>query len=67
MNKQTEPHRASLTKDYQKIKSAALAEKEQVALQEWMKEAVTRTYIKIDKKYSDGCNLMQAWIENSEE
>lgn len=61
----TEPHRASLEKDYQKIKSAALAEKEQNALQEWISEAVTRTYIKLDSNYTTGCKFMQPWIENS--
>ena len=64
LNKRTEPHRASLEKDYQKIKNAALAEKEQTVLQDWMKKAVTRTYIKLDNNYVEGCKFMQPWLEN---
>ena len=66
LNKRTEPHRASLEKDYQKIKTAALADKEQEVLQEWMSEAVERTYIKIEEEYTKGCNFMQPWIKNKQ-
>lgn len=67
LNKRTSPHRASLERDYQKVKSAALAEKEQSVLQDWMKDAVERTYIKLDKNYIEGCKFMQPWVENMAE
>lgn len=60
----TEPHQANLEDDYQKIRSAALAEKEQKVLQEWMTEAIGKTYIKIDTKYTEGCKFMQPWLKN---
>lgn len=62
LNKRTEPHRASLEKDYQRIKTAALAEQEQNILQDWMKDAVERTYIKIDEEYTQDCDFIQPWV-----
>ena len=63
--KRTEPHRASLEKDYQKIKAAALAEKEQQALQDWIKNNISKTYMKLDMEYCSTCKFQQTWIENS--
>jgi len=63
--KRTEPHRASLEKDYQKIKSAALAEKEQEVLQDWIKNNISKTYMRLNLEYCNTCEFQQAWIENS--
>jgi len=63
--KRTEPHRASLDKDYQKIKTAALAEKEQKVLQDWIGNNISRTYIRLNMEYCTSCEFQQAWIENS--
>ena len=60
----TEPHRASLDTDYQAIKGAALAEKEQKVLQEWMHSSAAGTYVHIDEEYTEGCTFMQEWNEN---
>jgi len=65
VNKRTTPHRASLERDYQRIKSAALAEREQEVLQNWMSEAVERTYIKLDEEFTKGCDFIQPWIKNN--
>ena len=65
MIKRTEPHRASLEKDYQKIKAAALAEKEQQALQDWIKNNISKTYMRLNMEYCSACEFQQAWIENS--
>lgn len=64
LNKRTEPHRASLKTDYQAIKGAAKAEKEQIKLEEWMVTAAEKTYVKIDEEYAKGCLFMQDWNEN---
>ena len=65
IQKRTEPHRASLAKDYQKIKTAALAEKEQSILQDWVKNNLTKTYIKLNTEYCVNCEFQQAWLEKS--
>ena len=64
LNKRTKPHRANLEQDYQKVKQAALAEKEQKVLQEWMAKAVENTYFSLDDKYAEGCEFMQPWLAN---
>jgi peptidyl-prolyl cis-trans isomerase SurA len=66
LNKRTEPHRANLKTDYQKIKTAALAQKEQKVLEEWIQGAVEKTYVKIDPEYSKDCQFRQAWEQNTE-
>ena len=63
LKKRTEPHRASLKTDYQAIKGAAKAEKEQIKLEEWMDSAAGKTYVKIDEEYSEGCQFIQDWNE----
>ena len=65
IHERTEPHRASLAKDYQKIKKAALAEKEQNILQDWVKNNLTKTYIKLNTEYCLNCEFQQAWLEKS--
>jgi len=62
----TEPHRANLKQDYQNIKAAAKAEKEQEVLQEWVSDAVTQTYISIDEEYAQGCEFKQNWTNKIE-
>ena len=66
LNKRTEPHRANLKQDYQKIKLAARAEKEQEMLKEWMDEIIEKTYVTIDEEYSQDCNYRQNWLKNIE-
>lgn len=61
--RRTKPHQANLKDDYQKIKSAALAEKEQETLQKWVTRAIERTYIKVNEKYAKGCELEQNWLK----
>lgn len=63
LKRRTEPHRANMKDDYQKIKAAATAEKEQELLQEWIKETLLKTYVTIDKEYREGCVFQQNWME----
>jgi peptidyl-prolyl cis-trans isomerase SurA len=63
LKKRTEPHRANLQDDYQRVKQAATSEKQQEVLMEWMSKAIKDTYLKIDKEYTKGCEFMQPWIE----
>lgn len=61
LKKRTKPHQASLKTDYQKIKSAALANNEQKELEDWIKRAIKNTYIKISPEYTKGCKFQQDW------
>ncbi|MAY82561.1 MAG: peptidylprolyl isomerase [Flavobacteriales bacterium] len=67
LQKRTEPHRASLEADYQKVKSAARAEKEQEVLQEWLTRAMQETYIKLDPEYLKNCEFQQDWMQFADE
>ncbi len=60
--KRTEPHRANLDQDYQKIKNVALQQREQEEVQDWIKDKLENAYVKIDDKYSD-CEFSNQWTE----
>jgi|LGVE01.1.fsa_nt_gb peptidyl-prolyl cis-trans isomerase SurA len=60
------PHEADFSKDYQKIKQMALAEKKNKISEDWIKDHVTKAYIRINKKY-DNCDFKNSWRENAQE
>lgn len=66
LNKRTDPHRASLKLDYQKVKNAAKAQKEQEEIENWIDRSLDGIYIKLDKKYTEGCKFAQDWKKFAE-
>jgi peptidyl-prolyl cis-trans isomerase SurA len=58
----TDPHKANLKQDYDKIQEWALADKKQNELNKWMDEKVENTYIKINDEYKD-CEFLSDWKE----
>ena len=58
--KRTNPHRASLKQDYQKLQAAALEEKQSHAITKWIAKKQGDTYIKIGPAYSD-CTFTSSW------
>jgi peptidyl-prolyl cis-trans isomerase SurA len=62
--KRTEPHRANLDQDYQKIKNVALQQKEQQEVQRWIEDKLENAYVKIDEKYSD-CEFSNQWTDEA--
>ena len=63
LKSRSEPHKANLKDDYQRIKDAALVELQSVALENWMEKKKKNTYIQIDEIYRN-CQLMQDWLAN---
>ncbi len=63
LKSQTEPHRASLKEDYNKIKAAALDEKKAEAMDNWLNEKKLMTYIHIDPAEAE-CPLLDKWKSN---
>lgn len=63
LKKRTKPHKANLKDDYQKIKTAALSDKEQKELQNWISKSIGNTYIQIDTEYTQGCKFEQDWLK----
>lgn len=61
LKSRTEPHKASLEKDYSKIKQATLEEKKNKFINDWVMEKISSTYINIEKSYQ-GCPNLQDWM-----
>lgn len=60
--KKSEPHRASLDTDYDKVQNAALSNKQNEATMKWIKGKIKGTYIKIGEEYSE-CTFENNWIK----
>lgn len=56
-----EPHRANLKDDYQRIRAVAKARKEKDKLDEWIKEKIESTYIRVHDDYRD-CEFQHSWF-----
>ena len=57
----TQPHKANLRDDYQRIKEAALGEIQSEAIENWMEKKKKNTYIQVDENYKM-CLLIQEWV-----
>ena len=51
LKKRTEAHRANLKDDYQKIQEAALNEKQQKVIAEWISKKLSNTYFRLNDDY----------------
>lgn len=60
----TEPHKANLQDDYQKIQQAALTSKQNKAIEKWFSKKRTQTYIRINDEFLS-CEKLQPWINES--
>jgi peptidyl-prolyl cis-trans isomerase SurA len=58
----TEPHRANLKDDYQKIQLAAEAQKKQEKVDEWIQRKRSSFFVKIDPEYR-GCDFQINWLQ----
>ena len=61
LKSKSQPHKASLTTDYDKIQAAALSEKQDKVLSQWMMDRIAKTYVKVDDIYG-GCDALDKWI-----
>jgi peptidyl-prolyl cis-trans isomerase SurA len=57
----TEPHRANLKDDYQRIQAAAKADKQANIMREWMEDHIRRSYIKLSDEYRE-CTFENKWF-----
>jgi peptidyl-prolyl cis-trans isomerase SurA len=57
----TDPHRANMKEDYDKIQEAALKEKQNEEVKNWIKEKAAVTYIHIIDEYL-GCDFTYDWF-----
>lgn len=59
LKSQTEPHEANLKDDYDRIKKAALQQKEDQVLRKWLSMRIKETYIRVDNFYN--CENIKKW------
>lgn len=57
----TEPHRANLKDDYQRIQDEALAQKKEKVVNEWIRKKITSTYLRIADEYKT-CKFNNPWV-----
>jgi len=63
LKSETKPHAASLEQDYSKIQAAAKAQKQQKALEDWMKLHRSKNFVRIDDSMK-GCPQVSKWLSN---
>lgn len=59
---QTEPHKANLKEDYQKIQQLALQKKQEKIVATWFNKKQKETYLRIDDEYRD-CKNLASWFK----
>ena len=64
LKSRAKPHTANLTDDYQRIQEAALAEKENKALIDWIKKKKKTTYVQVSEEYKT-CTNLSYWFTNN--
>ncbi len=63
MTKKIEEHKADYATDYLKIKELALKDKQLSRIEEWQKEKIGDTYVKVNGKYRD-CEYTSDWVKD---
>ncbi|MCH4823431.1 peptidylprolyl isomerase [Gramella lutea] len=63
VTKKIPEHEADYATDFQKIKELALRDKQLDAIEEWQKEKINDTYIKVNGKFRD-CDYTSDWVKN---
>ncbi len=59
------PHTANLRDDYQRLQEAALNEKKNRLLENWIKNKIKNTYVRIDSQYKN-CTFNADWSQKFE-
>lgn len=61
LKSRSNPHKANLTDDYQRLQEAALTAKQNKMLEDWVKKKSANIYIHITKDYQ-ACSNLKAWM-----
>lgn len=63
LQSRTEPHVASLERDYSRIQEAATEQKKATFIADWIEQKVHSTYVHLDQSYKSCPNLVK-WVED---
>jgi peptidyl-prolyl cis-trans isomerase SurA len=66
LKSRTEPHRANLKDDYQRVQNIALTMKQSKTIDTWIKNKLKTTFVKIDANYKT-CNFKHQWLSVNKE
>jgi peptidyl-prolyl cis-trans isomerase SurA len=61
LKKRTEPHRADMKEDYDRIQNWALEDKQSEIIKEWISRNAAKTYINVNEKYRK-CEFQNDWF-----
>ncbi len=64
LKNRTEPHKANLKDDYNKIMQVALADKQNKKLFQWLDEHISAFYIMLDPEFAS-CDRLSSWVKAS--
>jgi len=63
LKKRSEPHKANIQDDYDKIQEWALEGKRNTFMVDWIEEKINETFIKVDNDYHD-CDYRNTWFQS---
>jgi len=61
VRKRSEPHKANLKDDYQKIQEIVLQEKQAKAMEDWVRKRIKTSFVKVNEQYWT-CPNLDVWI-----
>jgi peptidyl-prolyl cis-trans isomerase SurA len=64
LKSKTDPHRANLKMDFVLFKQMALEKKEKVIMDDWFKDKIKVTYIRINEPYKDCSFRLTGWLKD---
>jgi peptidyl-prolyl cis-trans isomerase SurA len=62
----SEPHKANLRQDYNKIQQATLNTKKNKYVSDWLMQKVNGTYITVDNDLRKNCPNIERWVEKTD-
>lgn len=65
LDSRTTPHKASLRRDYNRIRTAAVESKKAEILSDWVASTIGATFVKLDPSLARDCNLEDRWLRGA--
>ena len=62
LDSRSTPHQASLQRDYDRIRKAAIESKKAEILAEWVEQTIATTFIQVDRSLVRDCGLRERWF-----
>lgn len=63
LKSRTEGHRASITEDYQVMKSVVLRKQQEKVIHDWVVDKIKHTYVKMRDRYKNGDYEYAGWVK----